>query len=363
MLNPSLMIMFRTKRAFYNSLVRNSQLGGSKMNTRVVMLLLLVLPTNLISGEYGADFLRIGIGARALGMGGAYVALADDGAAPFWNPAGLIRIPAVQVNLSHAPLFNGLAQHNYANVSAKLDVLTAIAVSWIRMEVNDIPRYGPLAGTRFDRIRDPALRSNGQADGFFGDTEQAFMLSAAHGLDFDLAVGGGFAPVIIPARFSVGVNLKYIRQALDESVGSGQGVDVGLLLQFYRNRENISTPGTFSIGFAIKDIFGTVISWNTLTKHRDSIPLNVSFGVAYSDRFPGLGGRLTLSFHRDKRLAAAANIGSEYAIKNFLALRIGLQEGQLTAGAGIRIYKFNIDYAFTGYELGNTHRISGAVTF
>src|SRR4051812_33927388 len=40
-------------------------------------------------GTTGADFLTIGAGPRAVGMGEAHVAVADDSYASYWNPAGL----------------------------------------------------------------------------------------------------------------------------------------------------------------------------------------------------------------------------------------------------------------------------------
>ena len=43
-------------------------------------------------GTAGAQFLKIGTGARAVGMGEAFVAVADDASAIWWNPAGVARI-------------------------------------------------------------------------------------------------------------------------------------------------------------------------------------------------------------------------------------------------------------------------------
>jgi len=53
--------------------------------------ILISLPTLSIAADDGAAFLKIGEGVKALGMGGAFVAIADDGSAPLWNPAGIAR--------------------------------------------------------------------------------------------------------------------------------------------------------------------------------------------------------------------------------------------------------------------------------
>ncbi|MFQ5770149.1 MAG: hypothetical protein ACE5HX_06415 [bacterium] len=159
------------------------------------------------------------------------------------------------------------------------------------------------------------------------------------------------------------MNFKYIHQALDKTIGSGQGVDLGVLLEFQNNEFGQFTQRKFSIGLTIKDIFNTTVTWNTPNKQRDTVPLNASFGVAYAERLPWIRGTLTFSFHRDNRFESIANWGGEYSVNNFLFIRSGMQDGNFTAGVGLRISKLQVDYAFVGYDLGNTHRISGSVRF
>jgi hypothetical protein len=56
--------------------------------------------------------------------------------------------------------------------------------------------------------------------------------------------------------------------------------------------------------------------------------------------------------------------GAEWWFVRTLALRIGLDEGKLSMGSGLRISTFQVDYAFIGHDdLGNTHRISTSVQF
>ena len=53
------------------------------------------------TGETGFAFLKLGVGARAMGMGSAYVAIADDPTALYWNPAGLASVTKTQVTAMH----------------------------------------------------------------------------------------------------------------------------------------------------------------------------------------------------------------------------------------------------------------------
>ena len=53
-------------------------------------------------GTTAAKFLSIPVGARALGMGGAFVGVANDASAMYWNPAGMARATQAEVQLNHA---------------------------------------------------------------------------------------------------------------------------------------------------------------------------------------------------------------------------------------------------------------------
>jgi len=88
--------------------------------------------------KYGADFLAGGVGARALGMGGAYVAVADDANAGFWNPAGLNQIESPEFAYMHAERFAGIVSFDYAGLAWPLSERSTIGVSFYRSGVNDI---------------------------------------------------------------------------------------------------------------------------------------------------------------------------------------------------------------------------------
>jgi hypothetical protein len=66
--------------------------------------------------KYAAEFLKIPVGARAVGMGGAFSAMADDATAPFWNPSGMVFLPYKEAFLQHAEQFGNLVNHNFGSV-------------------------------------------------------------------------------------------------------------------------------------------------------------------------------------------------------------------------------------------------------
>src|SRR6056297_2215986 len=67
--------------------------------------------------KYGADFLAGGVDARALGMGGAYVSLADEVSAGYWNPAGLSHLQYPEISYMHVERFAGAVSFDYAGVA------------------------------------------------------------------------------------------------------------------------------------------------------------------------------------------------------------------------------------------------------
>lgn len=326
--------------------------------------LILQLPIQLHAGKYSAEFLRIGVGARALGIGGAYVALAEDGTASYWNAAGLGNLAHHQIHFSHLQMFDNLANHHFANVSIKITPQVGLGLSWIRLAIDDIPRYAALEGTRYDRILNPEWRSTGIPEGFFGDVEDALLLSIGRGFDFDLTIGSGLFPSIIPLRLNIGMSYKYISQRLDKSEGRGQGLDVGMLVKFFGPVTTSGNPKrVLSFGMNLQDVAGTTVAWNTANRSRDRLQLNGLFGISYTEWLSWIKSQLTLSVMQEKGYESTNHWGCELLVMKLLVLRSGISHRRFTAGAGLKIFWLRLDYAFVSYDLGNSHRISGAIEF
>jgi hypothetical protein len=318
----------------------------------------------IYAGEYAADFLRIGTGARALAMGGAYVALANDVSAPYWNPACLSSLNGCAVQLDHVSLFKGLSQYNALSIALGFDKRMALSLTWIRLGVDDIPHYAPLQGTRMDRLTQTHYRSTGEAKGYFSDTEDAVFFTFARKEFFDLYLGGGMADNPVPAEFSFGISGKYIRQNLDDAVGTGQGLDAGLLLRF------ISRSSTYrdydrwlGFGLQMRDLSRTAMVWSTTSKHRDEIQTGIQAGVAASNLFKSVRTRLTLSADKEFGFYNHLRLGGELFFFDVVAVRGGYFDKHFSAGAGMAISHFEVDYAFVSSDLENSHRVTVIVRF
>lgn len=98
-------------------------------------------------GTAAANFLNLGIGARAEAMGGAFTALADDGAALYWNPAGLSQIEDTHIVATYSPHFQGITTGYLALGLPLLEGAAGLGVNYINMgEIEGRDEYGSING-------------------------------------------------------------------------------------------------------------------------------------------------------------------------------------------------------------------------
>ena len=332
--------------------------------TVLVLVLAGCLVTRVDAGEYAADFLRIGVGARPMAMGGAFTALANDATAFYWNPAGLASEKHIAVHVDHVSLFDGLAQYNVAHVSMGVNRNMTVGLSWLRHGEDDIPRYGELSGSRLDRLTDPRLRSTGEPEGFFGNNENAILFTLSRADYFDLYFNLGMTQYRIPLEFYMGFSGKYIMHNLDDKTGSGQGLDAGAILRIVTDRYiRGQAQSWFGVAFAAHDLSRTSITWNTGSQHSDLVQTLWTAGVAASHLVVPLKTRFVLTADQEFGFYDDYRLGAEVEFFHTLSVRGGYTRDEFTAGAGLQFHGYNIDYAFVPHDLGTTHRISGTFRF
>jgi hypothetical protein len=180
--------------------------------------------------KYSNEFLSIGVGARALGLSNAYVAIANDVTSGYWNPAGLTRIETnIQIALMHTEYFAGLAQYDYGSIAFNIDSKSAFGFSFLRFGIDDIPDTSELidadGNINYDRIRS------------FSASDNAFFISYARMLNPNL---------------SLGVNTKIIRRMAGSFASAwGFGLDAGIQYKL----------GNWNFGVMGHDITSTFNAW------------------------------------------------------------------------------------------------------
>lgn len=273
------------------------------------------------AGEAGFAFLKLGVGARPMGMGGAYVALANDPTAVYWNPAGLGGAEGAQVTVMHNEWIQDFRQE-FAAVSRSVGSGTlGLGISgFYTSELESRDDVGNLIG-------------------HFGFN--------------DLAVTGAYAH-----RFggstTGGIGVKFIREMIDQENATAVAFDLG-------GRVALGSSG-LSLGAALQNLGGDA----TFRSVSFPLPRTIRAGAALTRSIASLSGKGVLSAEvRNARGdGTRESVGGEFEYKERIALRAGAKFGyddeKMAFGLGLIQRRFRFDYALVPFSssLGTTHFVS-----
>lgn len=297
-------------------------------------------------GTTTAAFLRIGQGARAEGMGGAFTAIADDAYATYWNPAGLAQITRQELAINHVQFIENINSQYLSYVVPLNKVGGSLGFSGTYANFGTIDR------------RD----ATGAVDG--GDNK----VNAYEGA---MSWGQAFGE-----NFALGGSLKAFSQNLAGEKASGVAADIGLLYYIVDDRLALGVTGS-NLGPKIK--VGTV---------EEDLPLTFRGGLA----FHAIPKQLTFAvdLEKEKSTDAILHGGVEYTYQGRFIIRGGYQDtkdagGGLSAGAGFvwrpksqasptdvfgdkqvksSDFEIRLDYGFVDYgDFDATHRLGFHLAF
>ncbi|HTW92588.1 MAG TPA: hypothetical protein VMH22_12895 [bacterium] len=316
----------------------NSGFGRTDVVRLRMIALLAALAATTLATKYADDFEELGTSARAIGIGGAVVAAADDPSAIYYNPSLTSGLARTSVLFLHSEDFSGLVNHNYLGVSFH-SPLQSIGLAVLQ---NGIPG-----------IKLTALHDTTQPVGPDNRPYDSAEVSANQVVGYV-----NYARTLSPYA-SVGGNVKLIYEDLGVGSAFGMGLDVGATL----------TPlPDLNVGLRIRNASTSPLYWDTGTQ--ELVMPRGALGLAKTFRFSR--DCLTLAFEADANLEGldfTPNYGLEYGFRNVLFGRLGVYQGNFTFGVGLRIKRFRVDYGYAAgvapdaRDLGSPQQLSGGFEF
>lgn len=307
-------------------------------------------------GTSAAAFLELGVGARAASMGGAYVSIAQDATAMYWNPAGIGRVSELQVNFTYVDWFID-TRYNFVGIVAPIPGRGAIGLNVISFGMGEQP-----------------VRLVGQEQG----TGEFYSAQ-------DIAIGTTLA-INLTNRFTFGFNGKYIRQQIWHTWADGfafdvganyitqwEGLRLGLSISNFgssfklngRDLINVLDPDGANYGVDNINVFYQTDSFD--------LPLIARLGLGYSNTVLNNKGQYTIAidFIHPSNDSESINMGLELVLLNTISLRAGYKSlflkdsiSGLTFGAGMVTrslggIKLIFDYAYVDWGvLNKVHNFS-----
>ncbi|MEI7543111.1 MAG: PorV/PorQ family protein [bacterium] len=304
----------------------------------IIAIFMSLISINLFAeaGTTSAVFLKLEQGARPISMGGAFVGAADDVNAVMWNPAGLSKLPAFQLTLSHTVYF---ADMFYSYLAAGLPVGDIGAFGIGVVYVNS----GKIKSWDVDGVTLPDFSAS------------------------DIGVNLAYGTKINPS-LSLGITVKLFSETISTQSAFGFAADLGGIIKL-----------------PIPDLQAGVVIANLGPKFGFSgeafmLPIEIKAGLSYT----GVKNlMINMDYIQPIETRGILALGFEYWYKDIISIRMGYQfQGKIdpndlynyvaspgvlagfVAGAGIKLGIYQVDYCYKQYGvLESTHRIGLTLKF
>jgi hypothetical protein len=281
------------------------------------------------AGTTAAPFLKAAMSPRAVGMAGAFSAMADDSGAVFVNPAGLARFEEQELAVDFSTYLQDAKMGNLSYAGRAGGNRFGLGVTF--MTVGGIEKRG---------LNDAVGAVPELGD--FSSSDMAVTLAYAK---------ADFIPDSLP-KLDGGVSVKFIRSAIDDKSAFAAAVDAGAIYH---------ATAKLHLALAVQNL-GTEMKFED---ESDPLPLNLRAGALYKIS-PELNVAAEINeYLQDEKFYPS--VGAEYWFRKAFALRGGYKFGYDTAnlgsevglslGFGIKVSGLGVDYAFLPFgDLGSIHR-------
>lgn len=314
----------------------------------IILTVVLLTVSNTESAKFSGDAFSLGVGARSLALGGATVAGPFDFSSGYWNPAGMNQLQGRMVGAMHAETFGSLLNHDYvAYINAAGKVNSKIKAFGFYLYYLGGGGIKITALNEFDRPY--VVREESHGD---------YLLAAS--------ISGK-----LKSKIDFGLTAKIIYRDIGTESGQGLTVDFGLLYLMHKN---------VNVALMITDATTGFIRYSGSTfesgSNSESIYPTFKPGILFKTSHKQFTGRFLFSSDvKFENLGEAAqyhaggvsfdnHYGLEIDYNSMFFGRTGFDVGKFTAGIGLQVKKFNLDFAFLHHDdFDETYRFSGAYRF
>ncbi|OGU28379.1 MAG: hypothetical protein A2057_08975 [Ignavibacteria bacterium GWA2_35_9] len=341
------------------------------MKSIISTIIVLILSTSLFSqgfisdvskrGTTAAPFLSIGQGARATGMGSAFVAVSDDASALFWNPAGIAKTKGVGFMVDHTQWIADI-DYNFMALAYNLGDFGVIGMSFTISDIDEM---------NVTTVENP--EGTGEK---FGVTDAAFSLAWA---------------IQLTDKFAIGFNPKFVYQSIWKMTATALAIDMGvqyitpfdgmvlaMCISNFGTRMKLEGNSTLIIYDPDENSTGNNSNIPAyLQTDTWDLPLNFRVGVSY-EPIKMDNNRLLVSvdaLHQSDNYENV-NVGAEYTFSDFISLRGGYKslflqdsEESFSLGFGLKQLVLGnvsilLDYAYQDFgRLSDIQKFTVAINF
>lgn len=271
------------------------------------------------NGGAPGDWLSNYASARSIGIGGAFVAVADEPLAAIWNPSCLTQTFQNTLHLETARLFEETSINVLSFATPERRILPGFGFTMISLRSGEFQRTNELN----DDL------------GTFRDGETAYLVSVSKSL---------------AQKVAVGANVKIVRQSIDEFQASAAGADFGVL---------VNVLPSVALGASLLNIGGPNL---TLRETAEEYPMEFRGGVSF--RFLSGRGLATMELDHRSGYETRIHAGSEFWVHPIMGLRVGYDDSYVSGGISFAVAPgMRLDYGMADQFLGMTHRIGISYRF
>ncbi|PCI40666.1 MAG: hypothetical protein COB53_00640 [Elusimicrobia bacterium] len=343
---------------------------------RILSALLTVLlasqPASALSSNRGGaamEFLRIGAGARALGMGDAFAPIAEGADSVYWNPAGMVQSRHLEISATHIDMLEFFSHDNFAVIKPFPKSRNAIGFS----------------ATFFSQDSLNRVSNTNQQLGSFRPHSESFSFAVAHafGKGDTLADSGGLYDFkdrsiyeinrrgdrsrhFRAGNVMVGAAVKHVRETLNTRTATALAIDFGVLAR-PESIPELSISGTIrNFGSRPKFInelqdlpteFSAGAAYNISSQRRRFLTAVEAIVPIYGTPYGKLGFEYSLA------ISGSSFISFRGGYKSLSAPTLGIASG-VTGGIGFGFGRFTFDFGFQPMgDLGEAYRGSAGFRF